>query len=329
MSYKAFVSGANGHLGNNLLRILLANNIEATAGIRNMMQADPLEKLGSRPIHADLLDEKSLVVALQGQDVVFQVGAVFRHWSPKPKQDIYETNMIATRNIMQAAHVCGVKKVIYVSSLAAVDRLQRPITADGWNTERDNLYFRSKSEAEQLAWQLAEKYQIEMVSVLPGAMIGPDCMRLTPTMQLLKDIISGQLSVNPGFYFNFVDVRDVARATMVAADKGHTGERYLLANETCTSLDEMISIAQQLFPELSIKTPPKPPRAMLYLVALLLEGVSKLTGQEPILQRNYLKAFAIPENCDISKSRRDLDFNPRLPEAIITETYHLLNRLAN
>jgi hypothetical protein len=69
-----------------------------------------------------------------------------------------------------------------------------------------------------------------MVAILPGAMIGPNCFNLTPTMKLLEMIFRGRLPADAGFKFNFIDVIDVAAASVVAAVHGRPGERYLLAN---------------------------------------------------------------------------------------------------
>jgi dihydroflavonol-4-reductase len=313
----SFVTGANGHLGNNLVRTLLDRELNVVAGIRNPNHTEKLRTLGSRVVYADLLDKPSLVRALDKVDVLYQVGAVFKHWSPHPERDIYHANLLATRNVLEAAAETGVKKVIYVSSLGALDRSQIPITENGWNSDTANVYFRSKTDSEKLAWELTRRLGLPMVSVLPGAMVGPNCWAMTPTMSLLQTILQGKLSADPGFFFNFVDVRDVAEGCWQAAVHGKAGERYLLANENCTGVGEIVRIAQMLFPERKIKTPPHPPKLLLYLVASFLELVDKLRGREPELQLNYPRVFTLREECDISKARKELGFGPRPPQETI------------
>ena len=66
--------------------------------------------------------------------------------------------------------------------------------------------------------------------------------------------------------------------------------------------------------------PPTPPRALLRLIVSLMEGVSKIRGVEPELQRNYLTEFSVREVCDISKARHELDFNPKPPREVIVNT---------
>jgi dihydroflavonol-4-reductase len=213
-----------------------------------------------------------------------------------------------------------VRRFVYVSSLAATDRLHRPITEAGWNSDVSNIYFRSKNDSERLAWQLASRHGLEMVSVLPAAMLGEHCYRLTPTMELLQIVLDGKLDIDPGFWFNFIDVRDVAEGCWLAGMHGRAGERYLLANENCTSIKELAATARRLFPDRKIPVPRVPPKVLVWVVATVAEVWSSLRGTPPTLQRNFLNAFSVQEQCDITKARRELGFNPRPPLATIERT---------
>ena len=320
MQNTALVTGANGHLGNNLVRVLLDKGDKVVAGIRNPANRAAFAHLGCSIANMDLLDRTSLVKAMAGVDVLYQVGAVFKHWAKNPEQEIYQANFQATRNVLEAAAHAGVRRIVYVSSLGALDRSRTPITEATWNLTTPNVYFRSKTDSEKLAWELAEKLGLELVSVLPGAMIGRHCLSMTPTMSIFKTILDRKLSANPGFFFNFVDVEDIAESCWLAAKRGRPGERYLLANENCTSIEEIVEMAQNEFPDRRIKMPPTPPRVLLQLIVLLMEGVSKVRGVEPELQRNYLTEFSVRELCDISKARRELGFNPKPPREVILNT---------
>ncbi|MBI3526234.1 MAG: NAD-dependent epimerase/dehydratase family protein [Betaproteobacteria bacterium] len=320
MQNTSLVTGANGHLGNNLVRALLAKGDSPVAGIRNPANDIALASLGCSIARIDLLDKPSLVRAMKDVDVVYQVGAVFKHWARNPEQEIYQANLQGTRNALEAAAETGVRRVVYVSSLGALDRSRTPITEKAWNPVRTNIYFRSKTDSEKLAWELADKLGLEMVAVLPGAMIGGNCFGVTPTMSIFRTILEGKLSANPGFFFNFVDVADVAEACWLAAAKGRPGERYLLANENCTGIEEIVGIAQREFPERKIKLPPTPPRILLRLIVFLMEGISKIRGVAPELQSNYLTEFSVREVCDITKARRELGFAPKPPHEVIANT---------
>lgn len=324
MQNTVLVTGANGHLGNNLVRVLLEKEEKVVAGIRNPANRAALAGLECDIAKIDLLDRSSLVKAMKGVSVLYQVGAVFKHWAKDPEREIYQANLQGTRNALEAAAEAGVRRIVYVSSLGALDRSLTPITETTWNPVRTNVYFQSKTDSEKLAWELAEKFGLDLVSVLPAAMIGENCFGITPTMSLFRTILDGKLSANPGFFFNFVDVADIAKGCWLAATRGRPGERYLLANENCTGIEEIIRIAQHEFPDRGIKMPPTPPRALLRLIVSLMEGVSKIRGVEPELQRNYLTEFGVRELCDISKARRELDFSPKPPHEVIANTLRYL-----
>lgn len=320
MQNTVLVTGANGHLGNNLVRVLLEKGEKVVAGIRNPANRAALAGLECDIAQIDLLDRSSLVKAMKGISVLYQVGAVFKHWAKDPEREIYQANLQGTQNVLEASAEAGVQRIVYVSSLGALDRSQTPITETTWNPVTSNVYFRSKVDSEKLAWKLAGELALDVVSVLPGAMIGENCFAMTPTMSLFRTILDGKLSANPGFFFNFVDVADIAEGCWLAATRGRPGERYLLANEKCTGIEEIIRIAQQEFPDSGIKMPPTPPRALLRLIVSLMEGVSKIRGVEPELQRNYLTEFSVREVCDISKARNELGFNPKPPREVIVNT---------
>lgn len=313
----SFVTGAGGHLGNNLVRALAGRGLPVAAGVRNPAHRERLAGVSCRVALADLSDKAALTAAFRGARTVYLAAAVFRHWARDPEREIYQANLQATRNALEAAAAAGVARVVYVSSLGALDRAKTPIAPTTWNPKHESVYFRSKTDAEKLAWELAARLGLEMVSVLPGAFIGGNCFSLTPTMGLLRTILDRKLSVDPGFFFNFVDVADVAEGCWLAATRGRAGERYLLANETPTAVGEIVAIAQQMFPERGIKTPSRPPRVLLRLAASLMEGAARLRGVEPELQRNFLAEFTVREVCDISKSRGELGFAPRAPHEAI------------
>ena len=320
----SLVTGANGHLGNNLVRFLLTKGDQVIAGIRNTQKRHIFNNLGCTVANIDLMDKPSLVKALINVDVLYQVGAVFKHWSLNPKRDIYDANIIATRNVIEASSEAGVGKIIYVSSLGALDRTQIPITETTWNPDISNVYFKSKTDSEKLAWDLANKLGLKMISILPSTMIGENCFSMTPSMSLLQTVLNGKLSANPGFFFNFVNIRDVAEGSWLAATKGKAGERYLLANENYTSVDEIVKIAQRLYPQRKIKMPPKPPKLLMYLIVSMMEFGSKILKMEPQLQRNYLNAFSIKEQCNICKAKEELGFNPQPPYSAIENTFRYL-----
>ncbi|MFQ5616276.1 MAG: NAD-dependent epimerase/dehydratase family protein [Anaerolineales bacterium] len=324
MSKLCLVTGANGHLGNNLVRALLARDERVRASVRNPNDTTPFEGLDCEIVRADLLDKDSLLQALEGVDTLYQAAAVFKHWARDPQKEIIGPNLVGTRNVLEAAAECGVGKVVYVSSTVTLDGQQTPADETSWNTNSyGNPYLQSKTEAEKLAWRLAEELGLQMVTVLPSGLVGPHCHRLTPTMSLLRRALHNEIFSDVNFHFNFADVRDVTAGIIAAAEKGRSGERYILATEPSVSTAQMLRLAQEFNPK--VKIPPRPPKFVLLILASIMEMASRITGKEPMMLRSQVKLFyGVEHRISISKARTELGYDPRPPEQAIREAFAYL-----
>lgn len=309
----SLVTGANGHLGNNLVRLLLNKNQKVRATVRNINKLEPFEGLDCEIAQADITNRESLKKAFQGVTNLYAVGANFSMWAKNPKVEIYDNNVQGTQNVFDIAKECGIKNIVYVSSVASLDFTKLPANPDnGYNKDRRNWYYNSKNDSDKLALELGKKYNIRTVLVLPSAMIGSEAYTLSYTNNLLQQILRGEIFIDLNISLNWIDVKDVAQGAYQAMLKGKNRERYILANEQHTTLKESVKIAAELFPELKLKTPKKPPKFLLYFVAGLMELGSKITGKEPQLQRHYIDMFyGLKQDYNISKSKQDLGFAPK------------------
>lgn len=326
----ALVTGANGHLGNNLVRLLLDRGIPVRASVRNIKNIEPFVGLNCEVVQADITDKGSLIRALQGVEVFYAVGAAFKLWAKDPEKEIYEVNLEGTRNIVEAAAEAGVKRIVYVSSIAALNYTQLPTKESyGQNPDRRDMYYNSKNDGEKLAFELAKKHGIELVAVLPSAMIGSVSHgSLSVSYNIIDLILKKEIPVETGITLNWIDVKDVAEGCYLAATKGRNGERYILANEKCTSIKDTTRIAQELFPELKIKLPVAVPKPILFMIAWLMELGSKLSGKAPLLSVKDVAMFSgLQQDFDISKARNELGFEPKKPDIAIREAMiYLYNR---
>lgn len=318
------VTGANGHLGNNLVRALLARGERVRASVRDLQNRAPFEGLECDLVQADLLDKESLLRACEGVQTLYQVAAVMRHWSPDPEGEIIRPIIEGTRNVLEAAAVQGVERIVYVSSEITLGSHEPPIDESSWRSDYfGNPYARAKTESERLAWTLADELDLNMVSVLPGTIVGPHSYRLTPTMRYLKQALEGEVFLDVNLCFNFVDARDVAAGMIAAAEKGRRGERYLLATEEAVSNRRLLELAQERNPE--VKVPPRAPRPLLLAVGAVMELASRITKKEPMMIRSQVKIFYGNERrMDLTKARTDLGYTPRDPETAIREAFEYL-----
>ncbi|PWW17710.1 NAD-dependent epimerase/dehydratase family protein [Chryseobacterium sp. AG844] len=321
------VSGANGHLGNNLVRLLIKEGFHVRASVRSIQNKECFKDLNCEVVQADITDKVSFVKALQGVHTFYAVGASFKLWAKDPKKEIYDVNMNGTRNTIEAAAEAGVKRIVYVSSIAALDYTHLPAKeSNGYNPDRRDMYYNSKNDGEKLAFQLAEELGIELVSVMPGAMIGGEAfLPLNVSYGVLKLILNKQIPMDTQITLNWVDVKDVAEGCYLAAQKGRSGERYILANEKCMTITNTTRLAQKLYPELKIKVPGSVPKFVLYTIAGFMELSAKISGKPPVLTTKDIAMFSgLQQNFDISKARNELGFNPKNPEQAIREALSYL-----
>ncbi|MFQ3172388.1 MAG: dihydroflavonol-4-reductase [Oleispira sp.] len=323
MGNVCLVTGANGHLGNNLVRALLDKKWTVRAGVRNLENTQPFVGLDCELVYAELQDKEAMVNALKGVDVLFQVAAVFKHWAKDPEAEIVSANVNGTRIVLEAAAKAGVKKVVYVSSVAAIGHNGESLDESQWNTDMSNPYYRSKILSEQQAWKTAKELGLSMVSLLPSAMIGPNAHALTDTMEFIEMVRTRQIPMNPNFHFNFIDVRDVAVAAISAAIEGKEGERYIVANKKSSEFKSIIAAANFVKP--GYKTPPTAPKWLLLCIAYLSESVSRITGKRASMTVSQVNLFyGVKQEYNTSKSLNALNFAPRTPEQSLKEVFSYL-----
>ena len=309
------VSGANGHLGNNLVRLLISNGYQVRASVRDIKNTKPFEGLDCEVVQADMTDKASMVEALKNVEIFYAVGAVFKLWAKNPQKEIYDVNMEGCRVMIEAASEAGVKRIVYVSSIAALDYTKgMPVNErSGYNPDRRDMYYNSKNDGERLAFELAKKHNIELVAVLPSAMIGDVISdRLSNSNEILKAILTNKLPIETKITLNWIDVKDVAEGCLLAANKGISGERYILANEKCMTITESIELANELFPELNLKKPIPVPKFVLFGFGALLALGAKISGNAPAMTTKEVDMFyGLVQDFDISKARKELGFKPK------------------
>lgn len=322
----SLVTGANGHLGNNLVRLLLKEGETVRATVRNTANTAPFDGLDCEIAYADLTKKESLVDAFKGVRRIYAVGAAFKMWSKNPKVAIYDNNVLGTQNLFEAAAANKVEEIVYVSSVAALDFTKLPAKeSNGYNRDRRNWYYNSKNDSDQLALKLGKEFGIRTVLILPSAMIGSQAYKLSYSNQLVWQILQGEIPIDTSITLNWIDVKDVALGAYLAMQKGTNGARYTLANEKHTSLQESVKIAKDLFPDLKLKIPVKAPYFLLYSIAGLMEVASKITGKEPLLQRHYLEMFyGLHQDYNIDKAKKELGFAPKSSKQALTEALQYL-----
>ena len=300
------VTGAAGFLGSHITRQLVARGEDVRVLMRPSSTNRAIADLSLEYVTGDLRDPASLDRAMKSIKRVFHVAADYRLWA-KRKQDIYDSNVGGTKNILAAAERAGVEQLIYTSTVAtiAVDRPQHPNEfTDAKLEEMVGHYKRSKWIAEQEVLKAA-KIGAPVIVVMPTTPVGPWDWKPTPTGKIILDFLNGKL---PGYVetgLNFVGVEECAAGHLLAAEKGKAGERYLLGGENLTlkqMLDTLSKITGLPAPRMKI------PHGLALSVAYASTVFSRLIGREPGIPIEGVKIARHMMFVDCSRARRELGF---------------------
>jgi dihydroflavonol-4-reductase len=242
---KVFMTGATGFVGANLLRLLLAEGHQVRALVRPQSSLDNLQGLPVEQVRGDLTDT-NLSQHLQGCQVLFHVAAHYSLWQADRDQ-LYHSNVIGTRNVLQAARQAGIERTVYTSSVAAIGVKADGIADETYQSPVEQLvgdYKKSKYWAEQEA-QAAITLGQDIVIVNPSTPIGPWDIKPTPTGEIILRFLRRQMPFYLNTGLNLIHVEDVAKGHLLALEKGRRGERYILGNQNLT-LAEIFGILAEL-----------------------------------------------------------------------------------
>ncbi len=232
----ALVTGGTGFVGSHVARELAERGYQTRILRRTTSRLDLVEDIICEHAVGDVLDYDSLLDAMDGVDWVFHVAAIADYWRSDPDL-IYRVNVDGTHNMLRAAEESGVKRVIVTSSAAAVgyrDDLGAVNESVRFNWDQHlTPYGHSKFLAEAEVHRAIQR-GLDCVILNPTVIIGPGDLNQISSSVVLE-LARGNVppTVPPGG-ITVIDVRDVAEAHIAAAEKGRTGERYLLGTVNLT-----------------------------------------------------------------------------------------------
>jgi len=312
----SLVTGGNGFIGSHLTRALLAKGDRVRVLVRPASDLRALEGLPVELVHADLRDAASLPPAVRGVQRVYHAAADYRLWARNP-QEIYESNVTGTRNLLRAARQAGVERTIYTSSVGTlVPRRAKTLPNEqSWLKLEDMIghYKRSKFLGEQAALAASREGQ-PVVIVNPTTPVGPGDWKPTPTGRIIQDFLNRQIPAYVDTGLNLVAVEDVAEGHWLAAERGQIGERYLLGGRNLTLRELLEQLA-------GLSGLPKPrvrlPHAVPLLVSLADSLVSRLLNREPRIPLEGVRLARHKMFVDTSKAQAALGFRPGPVEAAL------------
>jgi dihydroflavonol-4-reductase len=304
------ITGATGHLGNNLVRTLLERGEEVRAVV---LPNDPAQSISGLPVErveGDVRDLGSLIWAFRNADRVYHLASLITI-SPGREDLLQEVNVQGTRNVVEACLRSGVKRLIYVSSIHALVEPPHGTTIDErmpFDPPRiPTGYGRSKAQA---ALQLLAGVErgLDAVIVCPTGIVGPHDFQPSEVGRLFLNVARRRMPAYVQGAYDFVDVRDVVQGLLAAAEKGRRGETYILSGEMVT-VRQMMACLEEV-------TGVRAPR--IGLPAWLARGVARLaltyarwTRTHPLFTDESVDILC--SNCCISheKATHKLGHSPR------------------
>ncbi|MGI5896170.1 MAG: NAD-dependent epimerase/dehydratase family protein [Oscillospiraceae bacterium] len=321
------VTGANGHLGNTIIRMLKKSG----AAVRGLILPNEqgVDGDGVRYFHGDVRKVESLRPLFEqtGDAEVYVIHtAGIIDISEQVSPLMYDVNVNGTKNILALCMEYKVKRLLYVSSVHAIpEQDQLAVLHEVKRFSPDWVvggYAKTKAEATQAVLDAAEQ-GLDAVVVHPSGILGPYDSSGNHLVQLVRDYINGKLPACVHGGYDFVDVRDVASGCLTAMEKGKTGECYILSNRHY-EVKDVLRIAKNVTGGRKL---PVLPMWMAKTAAPLMGLYSKLRKERPLYTKYSLYTLSSNDRFSHDKATVDLNYRPRDLRQTIADTVTWLREI--
>ena len=320
------VTGGAGLLGKELITQLLAQGMR----VRAIYNRSPLSDFNSdnlEQLQCNILDVTGLEEAMKGIEKVYHCAAIVT-FDPKRRRELFKINIEGTANIVNAALDAGVKKMLHVSSVAALGRIRENEAVNetmNWSEETSNSrYGQSKYLAELEVWRgIGEG--LDAVMVNPVLILGAGDWN-GGSSRVFKSVYEEFPWYSDGIT-GFVDVRDVARAMVLLMESNISAERFIISAED-RSFGDVFNLIAKAFGK---KSPHKKVTPALAKIVWRLEAIKSLfTGKEPMVTKETAATALAKVQFDNSKLKKYLPgFSYRSIEETITDTCAVIQQKLN
>ncbi len=304
-----FVTGATGFLGGALVRQLRAAGHDVVALVRDPTRAGGLAGLGCTLAPGDITEPATLEAPMRGVDGLFHCAAVYT-MRALDRAFAERVNVDGTRNVLRAMKAARVPKGVYTSTVAIFSSTRGRVVDESheYSGPWVNEYERTKWKAHVEVARPMVRDGLPLVILLPGAIYGPGDHSMVGGM--LDGFLAGKLPALPERFANsWSHVDDIARAHVLAMQKGRPGEEYIVAGPRHT-VGEFIEIAGRV-----TGRPARPrllPPWLFRTGAALASVVETVTAMPPGYSSSELRFVAETTYLASSeKARRELGWEPR------------------
>jgi nucleoside-diphosphate-sugar epimerase len=322
-----FLTGASGHVGANLVRKLLDDGARVRVFLRPKENNAALEGLDVERVYGDLRDINATREAVAGCHGVFHTAAHVStiEGDDDHRRDVFESNVIGTRNVLQAAREAEAGRVVVTGSFSAVgydlDDPSAPAreSMPFYPMERTMPYERSKAIAETECWQAAAGGQ-DVVIATSCAVVGGNDFVPSRMGRTICDFANRKLHAYVDGGFEFVATADIVQGHQLCMERGRTGQKYIFSSEFKT-ISNMLDLFQEVT---GVQRPRRqiPVGLMLAFTEVASYALSRLYPSYP--QRftpGAIRLLQLRRHADTSKAKEELGFQPTTMRSAIEEAY--------
>ncbi len=316
---RAFVTGANGLIGSNLCHRLSELGYEVTGLVREGSNLIALQGFSGRLVRGDILEKDKLVRLLDGSDFVFHSAGLVS-FDNRLRTELMRVNVEGTRNLLEAAHHSGVRRVVHTSSVAAIGIRPGSEIADETDEynrfEHDVAYSDSKHYGEVEVMRAIDR-GVDAVIVNPASIVGQRDV-YSHFGVLLKTLRGKKITPYVPGGMCVVGVDDVVAGEIGALTLGAKGERYILGGENLTF--------KELFGQIARVVGASPPGVRVPIwaarwAAVIMEMLSNVSGKPPVLTKAHVVSATLPHYFSSEKARRELGYEPHPVIGAIRNAY--------
>jgi dihydroflavonol-4-reductase len=313
---RVFVTGGSGLVGRALVERLVARGDEVVALARSPQTEAVLSGLGARTVRGDVLDEDAMSAGMDGCALAYNVAGVNTLCVDDAKRMI-DANVTGPPTAVRAAARAGVPRVVHTSSAATIGEPPGSVGSEttahrGWYL---STYERSKTEGERAAFEAGAGTGVEVVCVNPSSIQGPG--RSAGTARFLLAFLDGRLKLFVATNVSLVDIADCIDGHLLAAERGASGERYLLNGMTLT-ITEALALAGEVA---GVHGKPRLlPRRVAIAAAFAVEHGSRLAGRKPPVCREMVRTLLHGHRYDGSRAARELGLRYTTPRETLLRT---------
>lgn len=323
------VTGANGFLGNNIVRKLLNNNEEVRALVLPDADLSSLKGLNCKIYNGDVTKLETLkeifMIDTNCKLIVIHCAAIV-YIKSKYDQMVYDVNVNGTKNIVKKVLESNAK-LVYVSSVHAItEKKNKALITEIKDFDKEKvkgLYAKTKAETAKYVLKMVQEKNLNACIVHPSGIIGPNDYGNTHLTQLILDYTNHKLKACVRGGYDFVDVRDVSDGVIKACIQGEKGECYILSNTYITIKDllDKISKIENIKPIKFII-----PMFIAKLTAPLSELYYKILNQPPLYTSYSLYTLTSNANFSNAKAKEKLGYTTTNIDITLKDTVDWLRK---